>query len=360
MTWPARARRHAADRDERLTATVARATATATATDPGRAQIAHLQETAGNAAVASLLERPVVARDLDDDRQMAAEVAPFQFQARERNGRNARPANGHPAWNEIAQGGRSVDAEGLRGPLPFDGQGGWSAETIARSLTQLSLALPSSDAVQCVEVSFVAGLVLRGPAAVRDAMAHYLELYRRILEERGTQPALLRRVRYGAAHLEDALRSLDEQTMTYADLGQLATAMFTIEARFDPRRGTNAEEEAQIARREGYRVQEVRRERQSRDQVSALVAALRPGQHLSCRVDIVSEGGSGQSNHAVRLGRNERNEIYFYDPWPRRGDQYLLVDPDLLAIAEYFETLHGGQASTRTFDIIDRFTSPDG
>ncbi len=64
MTWPARTRRHAENRDDRVPATVARATATAT--EPRAAQIAHLQQIAGNAAVASLLKRPVVARDLDD------------------------------------------------------------------------------------------------------------------------------------------------------------------------------------------------------------------------------------------------------------------------------------------------------
>ena len=325
--------------------------------------VLRLQQSAGNEAVRRLLRnsppsnatgsgpsaRAIASRLALQRRHPSAPPGPAQDTA-------ARPEGGRP-YNPVMAGGRIVDPEMPHGILPFTPPAGWDGEQIARHLSQISTAVDDTADVQCVEVSFLAGLVLRGPGAVRDSIAFYLQVYRTLLGSRAIDPQLRRRATYGTVHLESALQSLESKTMTYADLAQLTTAMFTVTAESTPTTGTSAQEASVLATNEGYASEDMDMTRASRASVASLAAALRPGQHLACGIDN-REPGTGEPNHAVRIGRTPQGRLYFYDPWPRRGSQYIPLGPDLAEIADYFTTTTNGEQVARRFDVSARWTPP--
>ncbi len=300
-----------------------------------------LQRCAGNAAVAAL----VAQRQDEGDR--VTEYAPFRSMAHSPR---------HPDYSSTNGRRRDVDPERPRGPLPFTGRG-WDGDEISRRLSQLNIAIPRVDADTCVETSFVANLVQQGPEAVRDAMLGYLSRYRAALDNRATPPLLRRRFYRASVTLEGALQALAGRYMTYADLAQLPRAMITLDVR-SASQGTTEAEETNIALAQGYsRTDSGVTGSQTRAAVARLAAPLMPGEYLSCGIDS-SDRGNGDTNHAVHIGRSTNGVLYFYDPWPRRGNQRINVSPDLAEIDEYFVGQWRGRAVARTFLVVARFTPP--
>ena len=91
-----------------------------------------------------------------------------------------------------------------------------------------------------------------------------------------------------------------------------------------------------MLRREGYTVQDLGNTNVTQDQAAAAAATLQPGEMLACGVD-ASPLGTGASGHRVHIGAfPDTGGLYFYDPWPVRGDQMIELDGALNNIRAWF------------------------
>ncbi len=244
-------------------------------------------------------------------------------------------------YNDQVVGGRFTDPEQAAGILPFNDKG-WDGLEIARKLSQLDTAVSSDDSVRCDETSFLVALVQRGPDAVRSMVENYLGRYRVGLARAGTPERIKRWYRRAVRNLAPLLAKFDAKTLTYGDLSTIMTEMFRVygetstDASGAQDKGTFTNVEQNMAAREGYKVSAINQDKVTREQAAALAKALQPGEFLSCMVEC-SRQGTQQVNHYVQIGRHPGlGKLYFYDPWPVRGDQMLLCDDDLTQVEHYF------------------------
>lgn len=236
-------------------------------------------------------------------------------------------------YNESETDARFADPELATGVVPFT-EDGWDGMQIGRRLTQLNPAAPRSDAQRCVQTSFLVALVQRGPGALRDMIENYLGRYRLGLRQASTPEQIKRWYRRSIRRMEPLPGKIDDQTLTYDDLSTILTEMYDV---YGSRGGgTSLVAEMSMLRREGYQATALNLGNVTQEQAVAQAQALLPGEFLSCGVE-VSERGTGPVGHAVHISRHPETEaLYFYDPWPVRGDQLIECSEDLTEIEHYF------------------------
>jgi hypothetical protein len=275
-------------------------------------------------------------------------------------------------YNETETDARFTDPELASGVLPFT-EDGWDGMQIGRRLTQLNPRAPRSDAERCVETSFLVALIQRGPGALRDMVQNYLRRYRAGLRQASTPERIKGWYRRSLRRMEPLLAKIDDQTLTYDDLSTILTEMYDVYGGGGG--GTSTVAEISMLRREGYEATELNLGSVSQEQAAAQAQALLPGEYLACGVE-VSVRGTGPVGHEVHIGRHpETGALYFYDPWPVRGDQLIECDEDLTEIEHYFvnpieaeeeeteeETEEEGFEfeiqEMRTFSVDIKFTPP--
>ena len=302
-----------------------------------------LQRSVGNRATSAILRQSLRERDPD---RMPPEAASFSQSA------VSRP---HPAYNAGVRHGRDADPEQPRGRLPFTA-GGWNGQEISRRMGQLSMASTRTDAVSCVEASFLSELVVRGPDAVRSSIHGYVARYREQMTS-GASRSLLRRLTRSVAVLESVVQSLDSQSMSYEQLATLQRHMYTVHGSGAHGSGTGDAAETTMAGHEGYTRVALNLTNVTQAQAAAQAALLTPGQFLSCGVD-ASDRGTGNVGHAIHIRRDRDGSLHLYDPWPRRGSQDTLLGADLAEMSEYFVGRNRRGTVARTFEIIARFSPP--
>lgn len=284
-------------------------------------------------------------------------------------------------YNAEETDARYTDPELASGVLPFT-EDGWDGMQIGRRLTQLNPAAPRSDVHRCAQTSFLVALVQRGPGALRDMIENYLGRYRAGLRQASTPEQIKRWYRRSLQRMKPLLAKIEDQTLTYDDLSVILTEMYDVYG--SGMTGTSLVAEMSMLRREGYQATALNLENVTQEQAAAQAQALLPGEFLSCGVE-ASEQGTGPVGHAVQISRHPETEtLYFYDPWPVRGDQLTECDEDLTEIQHYFvnpveleeeeeagEEVEGTEAETeveggvimqifvgRTFTIRAKFSPP--
>jgi hypothetical protein len=297
-------------------------------------QVLELQRQVGNQA----LQRSM-ARDADPSRVMRA-----------------------VEYNEEVEGGRFTDPELASGTLPFTADG-WDGRAIGRSLSQLNPAAPASDAVRCVQTSFLVALAQRGPGAVNEMIANYLRRYRAGLRQASTPARIRRWYQRSIRNLSPIPAKIDGKTATYEDLSTLLREMYDVYGTAPG--GTGLRAEVSMMRREGYTAQMLNLANVTQAQAAAQAASLQPGEFLSCGVE-ASRLGTGPVNHAVHIGAYPDNgNLYFYDPWPVTGNQLIDLDANLNAMSHYFlnqpgDTAERPAAETITFEEGMTITATPG
>jgi len=266
-------------------------------------------------------------------------------------------------YNEDVKGGRFTDPEQAKGRLPFT-KDGWDGKEIARKLSQLNNATTSDDNVRCVQTSFLVALVQRGPGAVRTMIENYLRRYRVGLRQASTPARIKRWYKRSISNLKPLLAKIDAQTLTYGDLSTILTEMYDVYGS----NGTSAAAELSMPKREGYKAVGIYSKNVTRKKAAAEAKKLKKGEFLSCGVHCSKEGYQ-PAGHAVHIGRHPDGTLYFYDPWPVKGDQMIELSEDLKEIEHYFVNplqlpgLFGFPPVEikipRTFDIDIKFSPPE-
>lgn len=244
------------------------------------------------------------------------------------------PVQRVPEYNEARnEEGRRIDPEQATGVLPFTPEG-WDGRAIASSLAQLNVEAPESDAVRCVQTSFLAGLVLRGPPAVSEMIDNYLRRYRAGLRQASTPENIRQWYQRSIRRLTPIPGRITDQTATFEDLSTMLREMYDVFGTAPG--GTFIGPELSMLRREGYTVQDLGGVRVTQAEAAAAAATLLPGEMLACGVD-ASDLGTGETGHRVHIGAfPDTGELYFYDPWPVRGDQMIELDASLNNIRPWF------------------------
>ncbi len=246
----------------------------------------------------------------------------------------------------------AVDPERTTGTLPFNEDGGWEGVEIVNNLTQLSRGVDPDDNLRCVETSFLAGMILRGPGALQAMIENYLSRYRVGLRQLTTPDRIKRWYRRSLGNLAPLIDKIEGGILTYEDLSTILAEMYDVYG--NPQGGTFLAPELNMAGREGYETTELNIENASQEETAAEAQGLEDGEMLLLAIHAAASGGGvGDVNHRIHIGRDPNSgNLYLFDPWPVSGDQLTEVDNNLSQIEHYFwDPMEADEEDAEDLDI---------